>query len=110
MIAVSIMMATVGLVWLMWASLFHANPAITGAVNQFSVTSDEEVEAVLTVQRNSAEVAGVCTVIAQAVTFERVGELDVQIKTGKPLLSKHPLRLKTLKRATSVSVTSCRPL
>ncbi|MDO4717224.1 MAG: DUF4307 domain-containing protein [Propionibacteriaceae bacterium] len=109
-IAVGAVVTVAGLAWLAWTSLFHANPPIVGAVNWFSITSDDFSDAVLTVQRNSAEVTGVCTVIAQAVTFERVGEIEVNIPAGKELLSDHKIRLKTLKRATSVSVTGCRPV
>ncbi|MDO4784310.1 MAG: DUF4307 domain-containing protein [Propionibacteriaceae bacterium] len=108
-IAAAVLATVLGLVWLAWTSLFHASPAIAGAVNWFSITSDDSAEAILTVQRNSVEVTGVCTVIAQAVTFERVGEIEVSIGAGQDLLSDHPIRIKTLKRATSVSVTQCRP-
>lgn len=108
-IAAGTLATALGLVWLAWASLFHANPAIVGAVNWFSIASDDGVDAIVTVQRNSAEVTGVCTVIAQAVTFERVGETEVRIGAGEDLLSDHAIHIKTLKRATSVSVAQCRP-
>lgn len=97
-----------GAAWLIWTSLFHANPALVAQVESFVITSSGEASATIKTQRNSVEVAGTCTIVAQAVTFERVGELEIAIPSGGTLLSEHPVTIKTLKRATSVSVEGCR--
>lgn len=108
-IGCGVLATVLGMVWLAWAGLFHANPAIAARVSAFTITSDNVAEAVVTVQRNSADVTGRCTIIAQAVSFERVGELTLDIKAGEPTLRDHPVSIKTLKRATSVSVEGCTP-
>ena len=108
-VIVGLALTVFGIVWLLWTSLFHANPAIVGAVQAYEVTSDDAATALVKVQRNAADVTGTCTVIAQAVSFERVGELDVHVPAGEQLLTEQHITIRTVKRATSVSVLECRP-
>ena len=61
----------------------------------------------LVVQRSDPSVPATCSLFAQAVNYEYVGELDVVIPAGTETLTKVDLTMKTLKKATSVSVERC---
>lgn len=94
--------------WTLWTALYHANPAVSAQVLSFQVVSDSEVRLVLHVDRPDPSVAGVCTVIAQSENYQQVGELDVQLAPGTTRLVDVPVTLRTIARATSASLQSCR--
>lgn len=108
-LAVTLLLATAGLIWVVWTGLYHALPPVSGRVSSFQVMSDEEVRLVLTVDRPDPSVPATCTVIAQAVSFERVGQLDVKVPSSDVALADIPVVIRTLSRATSVSLLSCSP-
>lgn len=89
------------------AALVRANPAVDAMVRQFDITSPQEIAVTLVVQRSDPSQPATCSLFAQAVNYEYVGELDVAILPGTETLTKVDLTMKTLKRATSVSVESC---
>lgn len=89
------------------AALVRANPAVDAMVRQFDITSPQEIAVTLVVQRSDPSQPATCSLFAQAVNYEHVGELDVAILPGTETLTKVDLTMKTLKRATSVSVESC---
>ena len=94
--------------WTLWTAVWHANPAVSAQVLSFQVTSDSEVTLVLHVDRPDPSVVGVCTVIAQSVNYQQVGELDVRIPAGSQRLTDVDVVLKTISRATSASLQRCR--
>lgn len=96
-----------GLVWLIWAALFHASPVISANVSSYAVTSDTSMEVTLTVQRSDPSQPATCRVLAQATDFQPVAELEVVIPASRYKLANLPVRLTTLRRATSASVTGC---
>ncbi|MDO5735704.1 MAG: DUF4307 domain-containing protein [Propionibacteriaceae bacterium] len=89
------------------AGLERANPPVAGMVRQFDVTSPQEIAVTIVVQRSDPGQAATCSLSAQAVSFEYVGELDVEIPPGTETLTRVDLTMKTLKEATSVSVERC---
>ena len=106
-IPLAVVLAVIGGAWLVWSALYGANPAVSGRVSSFDVVSDQQVNVTLTVQRPDPSVAAVCTVIAQAVTYETVGQLPVEVAPSGQELEDITVELKTLKRATSASLESC---
>lgn len=106
-IPLAVALALVGGAWLIWTALYGANPAVSGRVSSFDVVSDHQVNVTLTVQRPDPSVPAVCTVIAQAVSYETVGQLPVEVAPSGRELQDITVELKTLKRATSASLESC---
>lgn len=107
-VAVAVAIAAVGLPWLFWSAWHGANPAIAAKLVSFVVTSDTTVDARITVERPDPAVPGVCTLKAQAVSYETVGQLDVVVGAGTERLVDVDVTLRTFKPATSVSVVACR--
>lgn len=105
-VAVAALIAAITMVVL--AGLDRANPPVAAMVRQFDVTSPQEIAVTLVVQRTDPAQAATCSLYAQAVSYEYVGELDVTIPPGTEKLTTVDLTVQTLKEATSVSVESCR--
>lgn len=105
-VAVSLV-AAVGLGWLIWAAAVHSQPAVSGAVHVWKVASDSSVTFTLTVERPDPSVAATCRVIAQATNFETVGEKTINVAAGSNRLTDVHDSLRTIRRATSVSLSSC---
>ncbi len=94
--------------WTLWAGLSQARPQIAGQVQSFEVTSDTDVRVVLRVDRADPSIPGVCTVITQAVNYQQVGEVEVQVPPGDTRLLDVPINVRTIARATSASLKGCR--
>ena len=104
-IALVAVVAGIGIVIL--AGIQRADPPVVAMVRQFDVTSPQEIAVAIVVQRSDPSQPATCSLFAQAVSFERVGELEVDIPAGTEALTRVELTMKTLKEATSVSVESC---
>lgn len=104
-IALVALLAGVGVVIV--AGIQRAEPPVVAMVRQFDVTSPQEIAVVIVVQRSDPAQAATCSLFAQAVSFDRVGELEVDVPPGTEELTRVELTMKTLKEATSVSVESC---
>ena len=98
----------VALTWLIWAALLSAEPAVSGQVAAFDVVSDTSMTAQITVQRGDPSRAASCRVLAQSTDFQPVAEQDVQIAPSAYKVVNTDITLTTLRRATSVTVKSCR--
>lgn len=107
LIVVVAVVAAIGLGWLVWAAYFHARPAVGGDVHVFSIESNQKVSFTLTVQRRDPSVPVSCRVIAQAENFETVGEKTVSVPGAKASVVDVDQQMRTIRRATSVSVSQC---
>ncbi len=103
-------LALAGLGWLIWTATVHSQPAVSGQLAGFRVVSNAATEVTLTVERPDPSVAARCLVIAQAIDFERVGEVEVAVPPSAHQLVDLPVTIKTLRRAISASVDSCREI
>ena len=99
--------AAVGMAWLIWAALVHANPAVSADVSSFEVVSDTRMKVTMTVQRSDPSAPVTCRVIAQATDFQPVAEREVPVEASQAELVDVTLELTTLRRATSASVSGC---
>lgn len=104
------LLALAGVGWLIWVATVHAQPAVSGQLAGFRVVSDSSVEVTLTVERPDPAVTARCLVIAQSMDFERVGEIEVEVPASRHQLVDLPVTIKTLRRAISASVDSCREI
>jgi hypothetical protein len=106
-IAVALMTAIIGIGWITWAGLHHSNPAIRIQLITFTVDSDRAVSVRYSVDRENADAAVVCTVIARDYNTNIVGQLDQEIAPGQAkveLVSVVPTR----SEAVNADVSSCR--
>jgi nitrogen regulatory protein PII-like uncharacterized protein len=106
-VGVALITAIVGVGWITWAGLYHSNPEIRVQLISFTVDSDREVSVRYFVERDSAEAVSICTVIARDFYKDIVGQIDVEIPSGKEkveLVSVVPTR----NLAVNADVSSCR--
>ena len=106
-IAVALVTAIVGVGWITWAGLHHSNPAIRIQLITFTVDSDRAVSVRYSVDRENADQAIICTVIARDYDTNVVGQLDQEIAPGQAkveLVSVVPTR----SEAVNADVSSCR--
>jgi len=106
-VGVALITAIVGVGWITWAGLYHSNPEIRVQLISFTVDSDRQVSVRYFVERDSAEAVSICTVIARDFYKDIVGQIDVEIPSGKEkveLVSVVPTR----NLAVNADVSSCR--
>ncbi|WP_375423348.1 DUF4307 domain-containing protein [uncultured Friedmanniella sp.] len=101
--------SAIGLAWLIWVALLHAEPVASAQVPYYKVTSDTSIEVTITVQRRDPSVPVTCRVLAQSTDFQPVAELEVPVEASSIKLVDVPVTLVTLRRATSASVSGCTP-
>ena len=106
-IAVALITAIIGVVWITWAGLYHSNPEIRVQLISFNVDSDRAVSVRYFVNRNSAKATSICTLIARDFYKDIVGQIDIEIPAGKEkveLVSRVPTR----SLAVNADVSTCR--
>ena len=97
----------IGLVWLVWAALFHASPAVSGQMSGFQVVSDTEIVVTLTVDRPDPAQPVVCRVLALGEDYSPVGEQQVEVEGTADRVVNTQVRLVTLRRAMTAAVKEC---
>ena len=108
-IVVAVVLAGVGGTWMLWSAFYGANPPISAKIVTWSVTSDASMDVRVTTQRPDPARPAVCTVTAQAESYETVGQYDIELGPGTEELEHHDITIKTFKRATSVKIEACIP-
>jgi hypothetical protein len=93
--------------WLIWAALFHSQPAVAAQVSAYSVVSDTAIEVTLTVDRRNPAQPVTCHVLAQAADFAPVGEQQVAVAAAAAKVVDQKLTLVTLRRAVTATVKGC---
>ncbi len=106
LVAVAVIVV-VGGAWLLWTALYGANPPISSRITSFEVTSDQTVDVRITTQRPDPSRAAVCTISAQAVTYDTVGQYVLEIPGGGEEVQNHDFTIRTFKRPTSVKLEGC---
>ena len=107
LVALVAVVAAAGLVWLIWAALFHATPAVASQMSGFRVVSDTEIVVTLTVDRRDPAQPVSCRVVAQDKDFAPVGEQQVEVPGATARVVNTEVRLVTLRRAVTATVTGC---
>ena len=106
-VGIALITAIVGVGWITWAGLYHSNPEIRVQLISFTIDNDREVSVRYFVERDSAEAVSICTVIARDFYKDIVGQIDVEIPSGKEkveLVSIVPTR----SLAVNADVSTCR--
>ena len=76
-------LAIVGIAWVFWAGLFHAQPEFRITLISFSIVSDEEVSIRYAIQRNDPSTPATCTLQAKDADKNVVGEIEDEITPGR---------------------------
>lgn len=95
------------LAWTIWAGVEGATPDVAAQVHSFKVVSDTRIDVNVTVQREDPNSTVSCTVAAQAVTYDTVGELPFTWTPTGQTLQTQWVSVKTFKEATSAQVKDC---
>ena len=106
-VGIALITAVVGVGWITWAGLYHSNPQIRVQLISFTVDSDRAVSVRYFVERKSPEAATICTVLARDFYKDIIGQIDVEIPSGKEkveLVSVVPTR----NLAVNADVSTCR--
>ncbi len=104
----AVVCALLALVWTGWVALDGATPPVAARVDAFQITSDTEVEVTLTLEREDPQRAATCLLYVQAVSYERVGELLVEVPADGERVTRQVLTVRTFKRGTSAALEGCR--
>jgi hypothetical protein len=96
----------VAMVWLIWAALSHARPAVSTQVTSYEAT-DTSMKVVFTVDRRDPDRPVSCLVTAQAANHETVGEQTVPVAGGAFRLVDVSVEVKTVRRAVAATVGGC---
>ncbi len=100
-------LALVGLGWLVWAGYVYATPQVDAQVATYVVRGDRSIAVTLTVERRDPSIAATCRVVAQAVDFQTVGEVEVAVPAGTDKLTSVDVDVVTLRRATTAVAKEC---
>ena len=105
--AIALVVAILGIGWLMWSALYHSNPPLRSQLVSFTITNDREASVRYFIERTDSQQIVVCTLIARDYDKNIVGQIDQEISAGK---SKVELVAVVPTRSESVNadVSSCR--
>ena len=105
--AVALVVAILGIAWLMWSALYHSNPPLRSQLVSFTIENDREASVRYFIERQDSQQVVVCTLIARDYDKNIVGQIDLEIGAGK---SKVELVTVVPTRSESVNadVSSCR--
>ena len=104
---IALVVAILGVSWLMWTALYHSNPPLRSQLVSFTITNDREASVRYFIERTDSQQIVVCTLIARDYDKNIVGQIDQEISAGK---SKVELVAVVPTRSESVNadVSSCR--
>jgi hypothetical protein len=105
--AVALVIAILGIGWLMWSALYHSNPSLRSQLVSFTITDDRSVSVRYFIERQDSNQVVVCTLIARDYDKNVVGQIDQEIPAGKSkveLVTDVPTR----SEAVNADVSSCR--
>jgi len=105
--AIALVVAILGVGWLMWSALYHSDPPLRSQLVSFTITNDREATVRYFIERGDSQQVVVCTLIARDYDKNIVGQIDQEIGAGK---SKVELVTVVPTRSESVNadVSSCR--
>lgn len=106
-VAPAIFFAVIGIAWLFWAGLHHANPAIRSSLISYAITSEREISVRYSVQRQDGNRAVICTLIVRDFDKNVVGQIDDVIEPGLAALER-TVSVPSRGPAVNADVKGCR--
>ena len=104
----AVLCGALAVLWTIWVAVDGATPPVAARVDAFRVVSDTEVTVTVTLEREDPALAARCLLFVQAVSYERVGELQVEVPADGQPVTRQDLTVRTFKRGTSASLEGCR--
>ena len=104
---VALVVAILGIGWLMWSALYHSNPPLRSQLVSFTIDSDRQASVRYFIERSDNQQVVICTLIARDFNKNIVGQIDQEIGAGKAkveLVTAVPTR----SEAVNADVSSCR--
>ena len=105
--AIALVVAILGIGWLMWSALYHSNPPLRSQLVSFTITNDREASVRYFIERTDSQQVVVCTLIARDYDKNIVGQIDQEIGAGKSKVELVTL-VPTRSESVNADVSSCR--
>jgi len=105
--AIALVVAIVGIGWLMWTALYHSNPSLRSQLVSFTITDDRSASVRYFIERQDSNQVVVCTLIARDFDKNVVGQIDQEIPAGKSKVELVKV-VPTRSEAVNADVSSCR--
>ena len=105
-VTATVAVAVLGLVWLVWVTVFHSTPMVSSKLVSFGVDGEHVATAQFSVVRRNSDVRASCLLRAYADDHSIVGERSVPVTSG-PTTRIVEAAVRTERRATAVEVVGC---
>ena len=106
-IAYAFAISIVGLLWIFWAGLHHANPSISSQLISFEVTGEKEISLRYSINRTDSDQVVICTLKALDQDKSVVGQIDDTIPAGERI-SQRIIAIPTRSAPLTASIARCR--
>ncbi|GBL28597.1 hypothetical protein EMGBS9_04240 [Actinomycetota bacterium] len=103
----AIVIAVIGISWLIWAGLHHSNPDIRFSVISFTATTDREMSIRYEVVREDKDQVLTCTLVARDYDKTVVGQIEDEIGPGLTVVEKNT-DIPTRSQGVNADVVACR--
>ena len=106
-VAPAIVIAVIGMSWLVWVGLHHSNPNIRASVISFTATTDREMSIRYEVVRKDKNQVLTCTLVARDYDKTVVGQIEDEIGPGRTVVQKNT-EIPTRSQGVNADVVACR--
>jgi hypothetical protein len=106
-VAPAVVIAVMGISWLVWAGLHHSNPNIRASVISFTATTDREMSIRYEVVRQDKNQVLTCTLVARDYDKTVVGQIEDEIGPGLEVVQK-TTDIPTRSQGVNADVVACR--
>lgn len=103
----AIIFGGIGLVWILWAGLFHSVPSVRSTLYSFSVTGEKEISIKYAIQRKNQDEKITCTLVAYDVDKNVVGQIDDSFDPGEKKVQRNT-PIATRSAPVSAAISNCR--
>jgi len=106
-VAPAVVIAVMGISWLVWAGLHHSNPNIRASVISFTATTDRAMSIRYEVVRKDIGQVITCTLVARDYDKNVVGQIEDEIGPGLAVVQKNT-DIPTRSQGVNADVVACR--
>ena len=103
----AVVIAVIGISWLIWAGLHHSNPNIRASVISFTATADRAMSIRYEVVRKDKGQVITCTLVARDYDKNVVGQIEDEIGPGLAVVQKNT-DIPTRSQGVNADVVACR--
>jgi hypothetical protein len=100
-------LAIFGLIWILWAGLFHSDPTVRSTLYSFSITGEKEVTIRYGIERKNGSQTIVCTLVAYDFDKNIVGQFDDRFEPGSKKVQRDT-PVATRSAPVSAALSNCR--